>query len=492
MLKHHIYGESPANAYPIALLIKDRAMDKQEIYNHYLEPMKSQGIDPEDVVVFNLQYNDKNKAPVTVISQHLKLLYPALQQLSVKAVLVADAAYFKRMTGQTKTETAFGYPFALKENTDISCHLTVNYQQLIYQPNLKQKLNMSVNAFARYFVSQEQHFNKDPVHAFYKPTTSFEIRFMLDQLLAMPMLSCDIETTGLELDSKIKTIGFSWSKHSGVVFDMNTVWGALEQFFIDYKGTLIFHNAPFDTKILIYTLYMKRRHDDYEGMVKGLDIMYRDVIDTRVLAYLSTNTTAGNSLGLKEQAFEYAGDWGIFDKNQRISWSSLKRYNLIDCLSTFYLYEKYWPTIVKEHQEIWEQLFKPALKVITQMELTGMPIDRGEVYALNTKLTNDIEQLEKNIQSTSVVQHFNDAYRAEKAIIETAKLKKKIKYADDYAHEELNPGSHVQLRKLFYDYLDLPVLGKTDTGQPATDGKTVKKLIAHLMEKYAIQPEELQ
>jgi len=78
-----------------------------------------------------------------------------------------------------------------------------------------------------------------------------------------------------------------------------------------------------------------------------------------------------------------------------------------------------------------------------------------------------------------------------KAEKKTAEAKKKIYSVEDSVVrkdlEEFNPGSGNQVQYLLYDYFGLPVIDITDTKQPATGGKTLKKLVNHTDSKEIIE-----
>ena len=50
---------------------------------------------------------------------------------------------------------------------------------------------------------------------------------------------------------------------------------------------------------------------DYKAMVKGVEQMTIKIHDTKIISYLATNSCAGNSLGLKDQAHEFAGNYAV-------------------------------------------------------------------------------------------------------------------------------------------------------------------------------------
>lgn len=102
--------------------------------------------------------------------------------------------------------------------------------------------------------------------------------------------------------------------------------------------------------------------------------MTRNLDDTKIIAYLAYNSTAGNVLGLKALAHEFAGNWAVDDIKdiRRIPLEKLLQYNLVDCLSTFYIKERDYPLMVAEQQEaLYKGLMLDSLKLIIQIELTG-------------------------------------------------------------------------------------------------------------------------
>lgn len=88
------------------------------------------------------------------------------------------------------------------------------------------------------------------------------------------------------------------------------------------------------------------------GLLDGLEVLTKNIDDTKLIAYLATNSTAGNELGLKTLAHEFAGNWAKDDiKNiLAIPLPELLQYNVIDTMSTMYVKEKYYPIMVRDGQ----------------------------------------------------------------------------------------------------------------------------------------------
>jgi DNA polymerase-1 len=106
---------------------------------------------------------------------------------------------------------------------------------------------------------------------------------------------------------------------------------------------------------------------DTERMLDGLAVMTRDFHDTKIIAYLATNSTAGNVLGLKSLAQPFAGNWAVEDIKdiRKIPPKDLLRYNLVDGLSTHYVKDTYGPIMVQDNQlALYEGLMLSSLRTI--------------------------------------------------------------------------------------------------------------------------------
>lgn len=513
-MRHHIFEES--SSYQVALLMKKTSFDKQSLLNHYATPLAKLGVPQKDVIAFTLDYNEAGKAPVTVIKNYLSNLLPALDSLGVKYLLITDAAYFKTLTGQGRAEPHFGYalPCTIKGFEHMTVVLSVNYQQLIYNPTLSDKLQMSLHTLASNIQGTHQALGHGIIHSAEYPQSYQAIAEALKKLHSHPSLSVDIEAFSLDFDKAgIGTISFCWDEHNGVAFacDYSTffshedmVSGAfgvyspnisvrelLKDFFRAYQGNITFHHAGYDVKVMIYTLFMKDLLDT-KGLLDGLEVMTKNIDDTKIIAYLATNTTAGNHLGLKHLAHEFAGNWAVEVKDiRKVPLEELLEYNLVDGLSTNFVKKKYYPIMVQDKQEeLYLGLMKDSLKTILQIELTGMPMNAKKVQ----KVKAELEVMEADclsvIQNSAVIATLNLLLQESKWEKDFQDRKNKAKNPDKilpknklaFAGVEFNPNSGPQLQTLLYEQMGLPILDLTDTKLPATGADTIEKLIHHTTE----------
>jgi DNA polymerase-1 len=264
----------------------------------------------------------------------------------------------------------------------------------------------------------------------------------------------------------------------------------LKDFFENYTGTLIWHNSPYDTKVLIYELWMEHLLDT-EGLLVGLHLMHKKLQDTKIITYLATNTTAGNSLALKDLGHEFAGAYGMGDNIKdirRIPLPQLLEYNLTDGLCTWFVFDKYYPIMVEDQQEdLYYDLMLPSQKVITQIELSGMPLNPEQVQVARQKLEHIVQQEQAKFVNLPLIKRLEDKLTnmAFKKDFEDRKAKAKHpdkilpKNRATFPQFEFNPGSGPQLQILLYEEMGLPVVDKTKTKLPATGGKTLEKLANH-------------
>jgi len=126
---------------------------------------------------------------------------------------------------------------------------------------------------------------------------------------------------------------------------------------------------------------------------------------------------------------------------------------------------------------VYETIMKPSVKVILQMELTGMCISMDRVQEARVILEKDIKVCTELFYQSSIIQQFSYLLKEQAQIAANAKLVKKVKPISDFDHIGFNPNSNPNMQQLLYDYLDFPVIDKTKAKAPATGAKTIAKLV---------------
>jgi len=482
--------------YPLVFLVPQ--LRKAEIQKEYLD---AHGIPTDDVKVISLHFTGK-KTPVGEMKRYItEALVPELEGSGARYLVVADASYYKVLTGESQAEANVGYV----RNCLYGSWKVVYVpwvRSIFYDPEkVRGRIQQSLTALKDHIQGKYQ----DPGVGIIKfeayPKTTREIADWLEKLLEMDRdLTVDIEAFGLKhYEAGIGTISFCWSKHEGIAFPVDyvpipgatqapygrqirneEVRNLLRSFFRRFKRKAIYHNISYDAYVLIYQLFMEDILDQV-GMLNGLEIMLRNWDDTQHITYLATNTCAGNELGLKANSQEFSGNYSVEVKDiTKVPLDTLLRYNLIDGLSTWYVKEKNEPIMDRDQQrEIYETLFKPSTWDIIQMQLTGLPLDMERTKEVAKILQKDCDDALVRIRQTRVAQEFLYRLREQHVEKRNATLKKKriTLECEETLAVEFNPNSDQQLQDLLYNMLGLPVLDKTPAKQPAVGAKTLKKLI---------------
>lgn len=482
-MRYLTFGTEEKQHYPICILTPQ--ISRTDILRAYIEPF---GLDPEDVLVIDLhQAEGKKKTPMSEMKAYIEdELLDALNQCKVEYLIVADSDYFKAFTKETKSEVHLGYvkPSAVSDHRVI---YVPNFRQIFYDPDkVKSKIAQGMEALITHRTGAYKAPGIDIIHFAEYPRDPARIEWWLEQLLlANKPLTSDIEAFSLKHHTAgVGTITFCWNQHEGISFPVDLgpdgarVRKALRSFFERFQNKIIWHGISYDVYVLVFQLFMGNILDT-EGLLNGLNIMLKNWDCTKLITYLATNSCAGNELGLKPNSREFSGNYAVdeIEDITKIPLPDLLQYNLIDGLSTWYVYNKHHPTMIQDQQEdIYLNLFKPAIWDIIQMQLTGMPVNMKRVKEVKGILHAEEKKALDRIHGSPLVQKFVYKLNEDWVIEKNNTLKKKrVTLAD--AKEEFNPNSGPQLQSLLYEVLQLPVLAKTDSGLPSTDKKTLEALI---------------
>lgn len=521
-MKHIIFEDR--SAYPIAILVKANALHKGSILQYYVNPLEEKGVKKEEIVVFDLEYPETN-ITVGYAKTYLGTLEKPITSLEVKIIYVADAHYFKVLTSCKKVDPYYGYalPGTLQGYQDKKIVLGVPYSSLFYNPALQEKLDRSITTVASSHIGTYNDPGIDIFKNVHFPSTNVDITQALAHLATYPVLACDIETFSLRPSKAgIGTIAFAWSKDSGVAFAVDAretqkspfkhkidpennkavsptyestnfpVRKMLKTFFEEYKGTLLYHGVTFDAKVLAYQLFMDDK-ESYPQQLDAVDQMTANFHCTKIISYLATNNCIQNKLSLKELAQEHCGNWAQDDIEDicKIPLDKLLKYNLVDALGTFFVYEKYYPIMVQDNQlEIYETLFKPLVPVLINAELNGMPMKPDLLVRNNVELEHIASLHLINITSSAVIQKFNTVLQTAAWLKKSLEWKKKTATVEEFAHIVFNPASNPQLQQLLFNEWGLPVLSYTDKKQPAVGSETLQGLLAFIERNHKIDQSE--
>lgn len=491
-MKYLVLSKEEHGNYPICFLVP--SIQRDEIIRLYIKPY---GIDPEEVLLLDLpQEQSETKLSMKDKREYLQEeVMPILEEAGCQHLLVCDATYFKAITKEESADRNLGYIKNCLWGTQRVLYVP-NYRTVFYNPELiNGKIAQSMEALRR---DREESYvppGDQIIHFAEYPKTVSEIAKVLEDLLDRDWpLAIDIETFSLKHPTAgIGTITFCWNENEGVAFPVD-YWGdedpgtkpeeiraLLRSFFRRFKNKTLYHRITFDVYILIYQLFMKDLLDT-EGLLEGMEIMLKNWDCTQLITYLATNSCAENKLSLKDQAQAFAGNYGLGGEIKDITKIPLDRllqYNLVDGLSTWYVYNKHWPTVIADDQEeVYNTIFRPAVCDIIQMQLTGMPVNMERIKAVKAELLHESEEALKKFQNSQIIHSFEQILNQDFVDKKNAEYKKKrITLAD--ADIRFNPNSSGQLQRLLYEVIGLPVIGYTKNKQPSTKVKILQALEFH-------------
>lgn len=279
-----------------------------------------------------------------------------------------------------------------------------------------------------------------------------------------PVVCIDTETSALyPRNGHVLGISISNAIRKGAYIDAESLSDevcALFQKIFDTKAKIVFHNAKFDIAMLRYHFNF---HFDEEK-----------VEDTLLMHYMLDETVGSH--GLKDLALRYT-DYGDYDraleefKNDYIKINGILKsdfdYSMIpfdimypyaskDTAVTFELYMLFEPILTKAEQinKAYRQITMPACFLLIDMEDAGVPFSKLRLEFAEKTIANKLYDAKVALMMMPEVQDFEHSQQ-----------------------KDFNANSPTQLRKLLFDYLNLPSPGKrTGTGELSTDAEVLESL----------------
>jgi len=276
-----------------------------------------------------------------------------------------------------------------------------------------------------------------------------------------PYFAIDTETSALyPRNGYVLGISLSYTVGKGAYISSDALSPKAEELLqqLLIEKLPVFHNAKFDIAMLEY--HFKFKIPKFE--------------DTMLLHYTLDETQGSH--GLKELSLKYT-KWGDYErpmydwiesykkahgvtkdefKWEWIPFEVMKTYAALDANCTLALYELFKPKVDKNSKlkYVYDNILIPGTRLVIDMQDNGVPFSRERLQLCDQLLTSTIEQLNSKLRS------FPEVQRLEQVL-----------------EKPLNPNSVVQLRKLFFDDLGLPVTKRTEKGEPSTD-KTVLEFLS--------------
>jgi len=256
------------------------------------------------------------------------------------------------------------------------------------------------------------------------------------------VLAVDTETDGrCEGVAALLGVGLAWRARDGHIKARyspgwrSVPWLGRMAEEAQYAPVLVAHNTKFDARIL-------RRY--------GWDLFRNRVDDTMVMAYVLRRGQFVGGLGLKEllpaDTKYHISSLAVLGDPTELDEQTLGNYGAQDSAAALRLYEEYTRRLNAEPRlrQVYERLDRPVIEVTAAMEDTGFHLDLDALAAVRP-----IAQAQRDHARASLADAGLD-----------------------------NPNSPAQVVHFLYDRLRLPVLETTKAGNPSSEAKVLRALLA--------------
>ncbi|SEL20848.1 DNA polymerase I [Aquimarina amphilecti] len=282
--------------------------------------------------------------------------------------------------------------------------------------------NQDASATSDSFSSRKTIANTE--HFYQSISPGMAMKLFMQNLLKQKNVCFDTETTGLNpLIAELVGIAFSWEAGKGFYIpfpeNKNEAQELIEQlrpFFEDDNISKIGQNLKYDIKVLA----------KYDIEVKG------KLFDTMLAHYLINPDMRHNMDVLSETYLNYTPVSiteliGKKGKNQlsfrQVPQEQQTEYAVEDADITYQLKEHFTPELNEANiLSLFEDIEVPLLRVLSEMEIEGINLDKEFLQSLSEELNNDIKTLESDIYKEAG-EEFNIASPKQLGIILFEKMK---------------------------------------------------------------------
>jgi len=256
----------------------------------------------------------------------------------------------------------------------------------------------------------------------YKSITIIDNEVQASEILKkLNIVSCDIETTGLDWrKDKIIALGMCDPDDNVFIFkSIENYKDTLKKFFSREDINTIWHNGQFDTKFL-------SRFLDCEIHIDDDTILKHYTIDERHGTHSLTNLSKMylNMYDYEAEFKKHIPKKGNYADTPK---EALYRYLAYDVLCTMKLFKVFDPLMDSDDKKVYNMLLK-ATNFLKYVEMNGLKLDVDLVNKLDLDYSEELKNLETELQTMAI----------------------EFGYRDD---NPFNPNSYKQLNFLLFDLL---------------------------------------
>ncbi len=288
----------------------------------------------------------------------------------------------------------------------------------------------------------------------------------LDQLREQPRFCFDTETTAID-PLRAEIVGYAFAWEPGVAYYL-PVRGPSGATTLDPASTLE-GLRPILTDPAVEKVGQNLKYDMLALGRAGVELA-GPITDTMILSYLLESGERNHGLDeLSRRLLDHSmipiTDLIGKGKGQvtidQVPIPKVAEYAGEDAVATWRIYEILAPRVAEEGLwDLYADLERPLISVLTQMEAWGIRIDVGRLRELSLEFATRLEAIKTRIY--------------------------------EEAGREFNIGSGPQLRQILFNELKLPSTKKTPKGEPSTDAEVLEELAPrHPLPRLIVQHRQL-
>jgi len=451
------------------------------------------GLDVSVLAFGGLFVPDKGKIKKAELDVELKILHEYCLNEGINIVAIGNSDYYQGLTGDKKMMLNIGRTLdGIKEFVGIQIVPILNPVILNMFPERSKELNRGISV-VKNLISGDY---TDPV-----VTLDLSMNDILNNATDLfqhlkhwkdePELYVDIETTGLRwYEDKLLTMSFARNDKEAFCIAIHEKYHSKEEytkivrvlkaFFTQYKGKLVGHNwVGFDQAFITHEIMRESNfnvpHEELVNMVTMEDSM--------LLAYVLYNSTERPSIGLKELAFSFMGEYDA-DVDQKNLYNTdlykVALYNNYDVIATC----RIWKQLQEEEKaetlplfSVYEEIKNIGISLL-KMKMNGLRVNKYKVSESVEELSVLVKKDIEKFRMRPIIIEAEEYLAKRRFSKYNATLKTKKKYADckEDFYEPFNPGSPTQKQFLFFEMMNLPVVKTSKTSKlPSTDKDVVSE-----------------